>query len=138
MKVYMEFWKVAARWLMTEEHEKKNPCASSSAGITGGGGSGRLEAEMKDRAYVAGIVFPSLLTMSAVELQLDIDEFEALLAASERPNVKAVLEKEKARLEAEIKALESKAERASAEGVSDVSALLLSLSCSLFLPLRPH
>ena len=69
--------------------------------------------------------------MSAVELQLDIDEFEALLAASERPNVKAVLEKEKARLEAEIKALESKAERASAEGVSDVSSLLLYFSCSL-------
>ena len=78
------------------------------------------------------------LTMSAVELQLDIDEFEALLEASERPNVKAVLEKEKARLEAQIKALESKAERASAEGVSDVSALLLSFSCSLSLPLTPH
>ena len=87
---------------------------------------------------MAGIVFPSLLTMSAVELQLDIDEFEALLAASERPNVKAVLEKEKARLEAEIKALESKAERASAEGVSDVSALLLSFSCSLSVPVTPH
>ena len=92
----------------------------------------------QDGAYVPGIVFPSLLTMSAVELQLDIDEFEALLEASERPNVKAVLEKEKARLEAEIKALESKAKRASAPGVSDVSALLLSFVCSLSLPLTPH
>ena len=70
--------------------------------------------------------------MSAVELQLDIDEFEALLEASERPNVKAVLEKEKARLEAEIKALESKAKRASAEGVSDVSSHCF-LSLALFL-----
>ena len=60
--------------------------------------------------------------MSAVELQLDIDEFEALLEASERPNVKAVLEKEKARLEAEIKSLESKAKAASTTSSSEVRA----------------
>ena len=29
---------------MTEENEKTSPCASSPAGITGGGGGGRLEA----------------------------------------------------------------------------------------------
>ena len=78
----------------------------------------------RDGAYEASgrHAFPPLLTMSAVELQLDIDEFEALLAASERPNVKAVLEKEKARLEAEIKSLESKAKAASTTSSSEVRA----------------
>ena len=56
------------------------------------------------------------------EARSDIDEFEALLEASERPNVKAVLEKEKARLEAEINALESKAKAASTTSSSEVRA----------------